>query len=161
MATGKTTIGESLSQKINADFIDTDLLVEEIENMSINNIFKQKGEIYFRDLETFILKKIVGRENIVLSTGGGIIEKDINIDLLKKIGIVVWLNASKNTIIRNLKMSNIQRPLLENENLDKKITALLNNRIDKYKKASDIIVDVDDKNIQEVVFSILFNLNKV
>ncbi|SHK12429.1 shikimate kinase [Tepidibacter formicigenes] len=161
MATGKSTIGKKLSKKLNMNFIDTDLLIEEKENMNISNIFKEKGESYFRDLETSILRNILDKEGIILSTGGGIIEKEYNINLLKKIGTVIWLKANKDTIIRNLKTSNIQRPLLKTENIAEKINNLLNNRIDKYKKASDIIIKVDDKNIQEVVFNILLNLNKV
>ena len=158
MATGKTTIGRELSKTLGFDFIDTDVEIEKNEKMKISHIFEQMGEDYFRSLETNMLKKYINKKNIILSTGGGIIVKKENIELLKKVGIVIWLNGNKKTIIKNLKYSDIDRPLLRDSNIEEKIDELLGKRYDIYKQSCDIEININDKNIQEVTREILFNL---
>lgn len=161
MATGKTTIGEIISKKLNMEFVNMDSLIEKEENTSISNIFSKKGEDYFRDLETKILEICTEKEKIILSTGGGIIERECNIDILKKIGTIIWLNGNKKTIIEHLKTSNEERPMLKDENIEEKVDILLKKRFSKYKYASDIEIDINDKSIEEVVSIILLNLNKI
>ncbi|KXZ40075.1 shikimate kinase [Alkalithermobacter thermoalcaliphilus JW-YL-7 = DSM 7308] len=161
MAVGKSTIGKELSDILNKIFIDTDEEVEKIEKNNIYNIFKEKGENYFRNLETKVLQKVKNQNNIVLSTGGGIVGKDENITILKQIGTVIWLCANEETILKNLKKSTTKRPILETENVREKIHDLIQVRFEKYKKASDIIITVDNKTVKEVVSDILFNLNKM
>ncbi len=161
MATGKSTIGKKLSKKLDMDFLDTDEWIEKTENRKISNIFKEKGENYFREVETKTLEALENKENMVLSTGGGIVERKVNFELLKKMGTVIWLNGNKNTIIRNLKSSKEERPLLKVKNIEEKIEELLNKRIEKYKQVSQYTVDIDNKSIEEVIGNILLNLNKV
>jgi len=159
MAVGKTTIGRELSKKLNFDFIDTDIEIEKNEKMKISDIFEKKGEDYFRNLETNMLKNSIDKKNIILSTGGGIIVRKENIPVLKNIGTVVWLNGNKKTIIKNLKYSDINRPLLKNSNnIEEKINEFLSKRYDLYKESCHIEIDINDKNIQEVTSEILFNL---
>lgn len=161
MATGKTTIGEVISKKLNMELVNMDSIIEKEQNTSISNIFSEKGEDYFRDLETKMLKDCVQKKNIILSTGGGIIERECNLELLKKIGTVIWLNGNRKTIIKNLKSSSEERPLLKDQDIEEKVDFLLEKRFNKYKCASDIEVDINNKSVEEVVSIILLNLNKI
>ena len=84
MGSGKTTISKLLVDKISEfSFVDTDLIIVERENMTINDIFSLKGEDYFRSVETKVLEDILVNDNQVVSTGGGIVKKEQNILLLK------------------------------------------------------------------------------
>lgn len=160
MATGKTTIGKELSKKLDFEFIDTDIEIEKNEKMKISDMFEKKGEDYFRDLETNILKNTINKKNIILSTGGGIIVRKENIPILKKIGTIIWLNGDKNTIIKHIKSSNIDRPLLRDyNNLETKIDEILSKRYDVYKQICDIEININDKNIQKVTSEILSKLS--
>ena len=80
MGVGKTSVGKRLAKKLNFDFIDTDYEIELVEKKSISKIFEQDGEKYFRKLENNLLKDLVKNDNIVISTGGGIITTKENFD---------------------------------------------------------------------------------
>ena len=82
MGVGKTSVGKRLAKKLNFDFIDTDYEIELVEKKSISKIFEQDGEKYFRKLENNLLKDLVKNDNIVISTGGGIITTKENFDIL-------------------------------------------------------------------------------
>ena len=156
MGVGKTSVGKRLAEKLNFDFIDTDNEIELSQDMSISNIFQNYGESYFRKLENQTLKNVLNRNNIVISTGGGIITDKDNYNILKNEEKVIFLDASVETIIDHLHNEINKRPLLsESENLTEKIEELLSNRYEKYIGVSDIIIDVNDKNIDEVISQIL------
>ena len=84
MGCGKTTIGELLAKELCYKFIDTDSLIVEKENRSINDIFENDGEQYFRKVETNVLKEALNNQNQIISTGGGIVKSNENITLLKE-----------------------------------------------------------------------------
>ena len=81
---GKTTTGKLLAQKLGFDFLDMDDVIEKNEGKKISEIFKLKGEEYFRNLETSLLESLLEKENLILSTGGGVILFNNNYELLKK-----------------------------------------------------------------------------
>ncbi|GAA0861232.1 shikimate kinase [Paraclostridium tenue] len=156
MGSGKTTIGKIIADKKNMKFIDMDLEIEKIENKNINQIFSENGEKYFREKESNLLKELCLMENTVISTGGGIIESEFNIEILKKQLCVIWLNANENTIENNVKNEIDKRPKLkEDDNLKLSIKNLLNKRYDKYKETANIRVNVNNKNVDQVVSEIL------
>ena len=156
MGVGKTSVGKRLAKKLNFDFIDTDYEIELVEKNSISKIFEQDVEKYFRKLENNLLKDLVKNDNIVISTGGGIITTKENFDILKHEKNVIFLDGSIKTIINNLHNDISQRPLLKcSENLSKKIEELLSIRYEKYRQVSDILIDINDKNIEEVISQIL------
>lgn len=161
MGSGKTTIGNILSKKLNMDIVDMDLEIEKNLNISINDIFNLYGEKYFRNKEVELLEKLLKKDNIIISTGGGIIETKEVINLLKKEKVVIWLNASINTTLNRLKSELDNRPKLKTEkNLEYTVKNLMNSRYDKYKEASNVIIDVNNKNIDEVVSEILVYIDK-
>lgn len=156
MGSGKTTIGKIISDKKNMRFIDMDLEIEKMENKKINQIFSENGEKYFREKESSLLKQLCSLKNSVISTGGGIIENEFNIEILKKQPYVIWLDANEDTIENNVKNEIEKRPKLkEDDNLKLSIKNLLNKRYDKYKESANIRVNVNNKNVDQVVSEIL------
>lgn len=147
MGSGKTTVGKELATVLNYDFIDLD---EVIENKygKITDIFSQKGEKYFREIETQELKKIENQSNFVLSTGGGVILKDENIKILKDLGQVFYLSAKSETIYNRIKNQK-HRPLLNTQNPKNTIEEILSKRLEKYEKSGEKII-TDSKNAKEI-----------
>ena len=124
--------------EIGYPLLDTDKYLEEKENRIISDIFSNEGEEYFRNLETKYLKELSEKEGLIISTGGGAVKKKENIDILKKNGIVIFLNREINDISKE---NHKHRPLLQDIN---NIQKLYDERIDLYKKYSDIIIKNND-----------------
>lgn len=157
MAVGKTTVGRLLAKRLDFKFLDTDLLIEENEGMSIPRIFESKGEGYFRKKESELLDQLKGSGGTIISTGGGMAVSEDNRRKLKDLGRVIYLEASPDWILKNLHRSNILRPLLSNEKDPIcKIRQLLDLRRQYYEKASDIKVPVDYRSLDEIVNNIIF-----
>lgn len=158
---GKSTVGSYISQSIGYKYIDTDSLIVEREEMEIDNIFKLKGEEYFRRLEASILKEIIGYENIVISTGGGVILREDNILSLRKNSIVFYFKSNSDNIYKNLKGSKEVRPLLEKEkDLKLNIEKMYKLRKEKYENSADYIIDVVDKDIYQIGNEVIKLYNK-
>ena len=147
MGSGKTTVGKELAVLLNCNFIDLDEIIEK-KYGKISDIFAQKGEAYFREAETQELKNLKEKEKFVLSTGGGIILKDENIEILKKIGQVFYLSAKSETIYGRIKNQN-HRPLLNTKNPKKSIEEILNKRLEQYEKSGEKII-TDNKSTKEI-----------
>lgn len=159
MGVGKTVVGKSLAKNLNIKFIDMDNEIEKRENKIISDIFKESGEEYFRELENELLKELLKEDNIIISTGGGIITKQENIDILKQERKVVFLDANVKTIQKNVSKEIDKRPLLkQSENIAETIDNLLKKRINKYNDTYNIKIDINDKNINEVVSEILVHI---
>ncbi len=117
MGAGKTSIGVQLAQQMKVPFIDMDREIETTCGSSISNIFKEKGEEYFRKQEELCLEKIIqNNENAVIATGGGVIKSEKNRSLMKKNGLTVFLDVSLENIIRRIGHTT-HRPLLKASNL--------------------------------------------
>ena len=143
MGCGKTTIGKELAKNLSFSFIETDIVIEQEQNKTINQIFSIFGEQYFRELEKQTYLKVSNLRNYIISTGGGVVKYEQNIINLKKNGIIIYLKATPEKIYENLKYDN-KRPLLNTKNKYKTISTLLNEREPLYAKYSDIIFEVND-----------------
>lgn len=158
MGSGKTTIGKVLEEKINLPFADTDKLIEIEEKCKISNIFSDKGEEYFRMLETAILKKLTATNGrVIISTGGGIVINPENIALLKQLGKVFYLRIKPETVIKRLE-GDKTRPLLAGEDKLIKVNKLMETRKKLYEEAANIIIDVDFLSVEEIIKKILDNV---
>lgn len=150
MGCGKTTFGTWIAKNKQMAFCDTDEYIVRKENMSINDIFKEKGEPYFRNLETEVIKELTGTlDNAVISVGGGLPLKEENRVLLKKLGKVVYLRASVEELTRRL-AHDTTRPLLAGGNVKEKITKLMETRLTYYLAAADVVVDTERRDFEEM-----------
>ena len=131
MGAGKSTVGSLLADVLEYEFIDTDSLIEDEECMTINDIFKKKGERYFRDRECEVINRLSQMNNVIVSCGGGIIKNDNNIRLMKESGRVILLEVTPEVIYNRVKDSD-NRPLLRNRKNIADITKLLEERMPLY-----------------------------
>ncbi len=148
MGSGKTTIGHLLAKKIKLNFIDIDKKIEEMENISISEIFNQKGEDYFRKIEEKLSLKFLNQKNNVISLGGGgFINENIRKIILKE-NLSFWLNWKNATLIERIN-KNKKRPVAENMDAIK-LNKLIEDRSLIYKNA-DHKIDCDNLSKNEIV----------
>lgn len=151
MGSGKTTVGIRLSYKLRRVVEDTDKLIEKRQDRSISEIFASEGEACFRKLETQLLEELVQTmEGKIISVGGGTPVREENRPLLRKLGYVVYLRVQPETVYERLK-GDTTRPLLQGENPQEKIRTLLAGRAAAYESCADLIIDVDEKDLNEIV----------
>ncbi len=131
MGTGKSTVGRVIAQKLGFHFIDTDDVIEQTSKAKISDIFAEHGEVYFRDLESQAVKSVALMKNQVVATGGGVVLRSSNIDLLRTGGPIFCLNATPKAIWDRVRSSR-SRPLLRGPNPLKKIETLLDKRAPYY-----------------------------
>jgi shikimate kinase len=153
MGTGKTAVGKKLSRLLNMELIDVDTEIEKYQVMTINEIFKKFGEPRFREIETEMIKKLSGKKNIIISTGGGAVLKQENMDALRKRGVIVCLMAIPETILKRTGHSS-NRPLLKVEDPSARIKELLDFRKPFYEKA-DIMIDTEGKTPLQIAEEII------
>jgi shikimate kinase len=154
MGTGKSTIGRRLSRTFSYPLIDTDQMIVEQQGRPIPEIFAEKGEEAFRDLETKALESLSKHSGHIIATGGGIIGRPENRALLRKLGYVVWLIANPAEIlIRTSRNSN--RPLLNNEDPEGTIRKLLEARTPLYRKTAHLAIETDQLSFDEVATGII------
>jgi len=158
MGSGKSTVGFRLSYRLRKCLIDTDKLIEFREKKLISDIFAEHGEAYFRQKETECLNSMFGElGSRILSLGGGTPIKEENREIIKRLGTVIYLKASPDTIYERVK-KDTKRPLLQCANPRKRIEELLTERNPIYESIADIVINVDGKQIQEVVQEIVETL---
>lgn len=151
MGSGKTTVGKALSERLNLPVYDSDEMIIQQQQRSIEKIFQENGEAYFRNLETEMLRSLPTQDSII-TTGGGIVLKKENRDFMKENGIVIFLHCSPDMIFERLKNDNT-RPLLQGSNKMKEIETRYKQRLPLYKEA-DHTVDTTDLTVAEVVENI-------
>lgn len=151
MGTGKTSVGKRLAKSLGWDFLDTDLAIEEICGVSVSEIFRKHGETRFRSEETVLVKRLLGRKNMVISTGGGTPLNPENWKIFSQIGIIIALYAPIDVILDRIGSKN-DRPLLKTGSDEAE--RLLSIRQPIYNQA-DLIIDTTELDIDEVVSEIL------
>jgi shikimate kinase len=159
MGSGKTTVGKNLARLKGYIFVDTDEMIVENEQRTINDIFASDGEQAFRDMETTLLKKLIacGSKRLVISTGGGMPLRKENRQLLKKLGCVVYLKALPDTIYDRIK-DDTTRPLLQCDDPKQKIADMIQQRGPIYEESAAISIDVDGLKQAEVAEEILHRM---
>ena len=151
MGSGKTTVGRRLAHELNQDFYDTDHEIIDKTGVTIDHIFEIEGEDGFRERESKILENLCQMSNIILATGGGIIILSKNREILKNVGLVVYLSSSVDQLLMRTAKSKT-RPLLENSaDRRKTITELVDARDVYYREVASLVVDTTGKNLHEVI----------
>jgi len=148
MGVGKSTLGRHLANSLRYKFVDTDELIEHRAGKTITEIFETDGEAHFRSLEHQLVEEMATWKRIVISTGGGLVTTNNNLELLKSYSFVVCLWASPETIYQRVKRQQ-HRPLLQTEDPINTIRNLLATRAPFYKQ-SDLLVHTDNRPLRVV-----------
>ena len=154
MGCGKSTNAACLAEMTGAKQVEMDQMIVENEEMAIADIFEEKGEAYFRELETDLIKSFAGVEPPVISCGGGAVLKEENVRLMKESGKIVLLTAEPETIYERVKDST-ERPVLNGNMNVGYIEELMEKRRPKYEAAADVKVATDGKTAEEICGEIL------
>ncbi len=141
MGTGKTVVGKILAAKLGKEFIELDALIARKAGKTIPAIFRNKGEIGFRELEIEVTREVAGRKNAVIACGGGIVLNKINIDRLGKECVIICLAASPAVILKRTSADKAERPMLAVEDLASRIDELLKLRRPYYARAADMTIN--------------------
>jgi shikimate kinase len=159
---GKTSIGKYISSKLNMKFVDTDDIIISNTGKTIEYIFTIYGEAYFRGLEEKLIYNLKGKEGLVISTGGGVVLSRSNMDILKKDGKIILLDASIDTLAKNIASSSSNRnhrPLLNHKDLYNSIKKIYDDRKELYFSNADYIIHVDNKTFETIGDEIIYILN--
>lgn len=164
MGSGKSTVGRELSRRTGLPFLDMDAVIEEQVGKSIPDIFREKGEAHFRALETALLRYIEntvqsGAGAHIISTGGGVVLRPENREILRRLGMTVWLNVDlPNLLLRTARAQN--RPLLQVDDREETLRRLLVERSPLYTQASHLRINSSGMKASDVVDSILRHAGK-
>ena len=153
MGVGKSLAAKHLAAKLNRPIISTDELIVSQEGKSIAQIFQEKSEAYFREVEAKVVEAISNKSNVIVDCGGGVALNPANMDLLKKNGIIFYLSASVDEIYKNVKDQK-HRPLLNTPDPKNQIKQLLEARQPFYKMA-DYVIDANGKSGDQLCVDIL------
>ena len=157
MGSGKSSTGPILAEILKYKYVDLDVLIEKLTKKTIDKVFSDEGEEYFRDLETQCLQEIIKLPSVVVSTGGGIVLKKENWGILRQ-GIIVWLDIKKEIVLKRLNSKDNIRPLLKG-NIDIQYEEIFQARKDIYAQA-DLRVEINNEGVIDVAEKILNALKK-
>ena len=161
MGAGKSSVGRCLHRRTGLALLDIDEVVATKVGMSIPKIFAEHGEEEFREAETAALRQIrTEEERTIIVTGGGIVLRQENVEILKSRAVIVWLDGAEETLFA--RASRIpDRPLLQTKNPRKAFTQILGARRQLYAKIADIRVDTSVLTYEEVALAILAKLRRM
>lgn len=153
MGCGKSTVGKELSKATGMPLLDMDSVIEEQCGKSIPEIFRTEGEYRFRSLETALLQYMVGsigrHPSVIVSTGGGVVCRPENRELLRRLGFVVWLDVDLNTLLaRTGRASN--RPLLKTKDRRSTLDSLLQEREPMYAETACLRLPCGRMDVEEI-----------
>ena len=154
MGVGKSTVSNSLQNTFAMDVVEMDEMIAKKNNMSISEIFDLHGEEYFRNEETNLLKEVGNEKNKIVSCGGGVAMREVNVQEMRKSGKVILLTAKPETILERVK-ENHDRPLLENNKTVEYVSELMEKRRPAYEAAADIVIATDGKSANEICEEII------
>jgi shikimate kinase len=154
MGAGKSAVGRELATQLEALRYDTDEMIRQRCGKSIDQIFVEEGEAFFRDAETGALYELQTMPSAVVVTGGGIILRKENVELLRRLGRRIWLDADEETLWQRASLRH-SRPLLQGANPRERFGALLQKRLPLYGAAASDRVDTAGASIVEVAARIV------
>ncbi|WP_373059177.1 shikimate kinase [Zunongwangia sp. H14] len=164
MGAGKSRIGKLLSEKLKYDYVDLDDQIELIEQTDIQNIFQTKGELYFRKTENKVLRDILEKDgDMVVSLGGGTPCYGDNLQWIKNVpeAKTVYLKATVSTLTNRLFLEKVHRPVISHLETKEDLEEFLRKHLFErayYYNQSDVIINVDDKDPEEITAELLSKL---
>jgi shikimate kinase len=160
MGAGKSSVGRFLQRRTGLDLFDIDEAVSRKLGLSIPEIFERLGEEKFREAESEVLREFSPAKPTIVVTGGGTILRQGNVDLLKRLGFVVWLEADEETLFERVTRRG-KRPLLRTENPRARFESLLNERNPLYGRAADLRIDGSTLSHDQVADVILSKVQEI
>jgi shikimate kinase len=160
MGAGKSSVGRCLQQRTGLARSDTDDMIAVEFGISIAEIFEKHGEAAFRDAETSVLRKFAPARPAIVVTGGGIVLRPQNVELLKNLGTIVWLTADESVLFERASRRNT-RPLLQKRNPRATFSELFRTREPLYAAAADLRIDTSAMSHDEVAQTVLSKLEEL
>ncbi len=158
MAAGKTQVGAALSRRSGLPFVDVDALVESLEQAPVHRIFREKGEAYFRRLETIVLRNLCEGSGAIIGCGGGTVLAEENRRMLHERCILVWLRVSGGEVLDRLaRPDSPRRPVLEGLDPARVVPDLLRAREPWYEEA-DFKIETDGRSVEDIAEEISLRL---
>lgn len=153
--TGKSTVAKLLSKRLGMRYVGMDRAIEEKAGCSIPEIVEKQGWPGFRDLESEVAAELLSGDNLIVDTGGGVIERPENIRLLQKAATVFWLKASVETVVSRIE-GGTQRPaLVSGKTFTEEVAEVLERRTPIYESAAHYEIDTDHATPEQVAEEIL------
>lgn len=153
--TGKSVVGRIVAQRLTMDYVGMDARIVERAGISIPEIVERHGWPGFRDLESELAAELAQRDNLMIDTGGGVIERPENIAVLRASGRIVWLTASVETIVARIQ-ADTQRPaLVEGKTFTDEVAEVLAARTAKYQNASQYQIATDNLTPEQVADAVV------
>jgi shikimate kinase len=159
MGAGKSSVGCCLHRRTGLPLHDTDEIVRASFGMPISEIFPKFGEPSFRQAETRALRNLPAAEQAIIVTGGGIVVRNENVELLKRLGVIVWLDTDEKTLFARASRKE-NRPLLHTKHPREAFSQILGARRTLYANIADIRVDTSVLTDEEVAVAILTKLRR-
>lgn len=154
MGVGKTSVGVRIAELTGRRWFDTDVVISD-RHGRISDLFEYYGEEHFRSLETDVVRELSGQDGLVISTGGGLVLKFENTELLKKGGAIFFLRASFETLLSRVRADETRPLLKDTGKTAERLGELLNERMPVYEHVADFIVDTDGKSVEDVAREII------
>ena len=159
MGSGKTTVGRTLAKHLGKTFVDSDEEIQNRTGVTIPHIFDVEGEAGFRLRETAAIRELMGRDDMVLATGGGAILAEQNREMLRQNGIVVYLKANVPELWQRTRHDR-NRPLLQTADPRAKLAELFEQRDPLYQQAADIVVQSGKQSAQALMLQLVDEIAK-
>jgi shikimate kinase len=141
--TGKSVVGKLLARRLSMQYIGMDAAIVKRAGMPIPEIVEKQGWPGFRDLESAEVRELAEDDNLVIDTGGGVIERPENIEALQKSACIFWLKASVDTIVARIQGDTLRPPLTSGKTFTEEVEEVLERRMPKYKSAAHYEIDTD------------------
>lgn len=160
MGVGKSSVGIRIAELTGRRWYDTDIVISD-RHGRISDIFEYYGESHFRALETEVVRELADKDGLVISTGGGLVLKPENNELLKRNGKIFFMRASFETLLGRVKADETRPLLRDTGKTSEKLGELLAQRTPVYEAVADCIIDTDGKSVDEVAREIVLRAETV
>ena len=160
MGAGKSSVGRCLERRTGLTLLDTDEIVSSKFGMSIPEIFAKHGETKFREAEAKAVRAMAIPKKTIIVTGGGIVLQQENVELLRRMGVIVWLDGNEDTLFARASRRR-NRPLLQTKNPRRTFSQIFDARRSLYADIADVRVDTSVLTDEEISVAILSKLEKV